>query len=50
MSPMKVFDDSCANVLEEKKYLISKVQENVKIRRLLKIYNPNAVLGSYVHR
>lgn len=50
MTPMKVFDDNCANALEEKKYLISKVQENVKVRRMLRIYNPQARLGSYVHR
>lgn len=50
MPAMRVFDDTCKNALEEKKILISKVQENVRVRRVLKIHNPKAKLGLYVHR
>lgn len=47
---MNIFDESSKNVLEEKKYLISKLQENIKIRRMLKIHKPTSKLGYYVHR
>ena len=47
---MNVFDTSSQNVLEEKKHLISKVQENIKVRRILKLHHPQATIGYYVHR